>query len=460
MSDTVFDKPGAKVKLSTISEKPPKKLTEEDARQEFDKLGQELFDLQDLLWGSRMNSVLVILQGRDSAGKDGAIKHVAGCLNPRGVHVTSFGVPTTEELEHDFLWRVHRQAPRKGEFAIFNRSHYEDVLVVRVHDSVPKSLWKERYEHIRDFEQLLAEHGTIVLKFFLHISKGEQKKRLLEREEDPRTAWKLNSGDWEERELWEEYTDAYEERSPAPPRSTRRGTSSPRTPSGTATSWWPAPSRTHSGPIARPGRSSWIRSARTRRRSWRPGARASARPPADADYSGGRDLRTLSRASMRATQAFTLGKASRSTPIGAAQHQAERSEKSASDSLPQRNSLPASAFSSTPTSLRTFSMPAAYFASSFEPAEQLRVDGLHHHLAGGGAEGGGLPLQPLLHQGHALGVRGQQPALGLLRGQVTEDGVGLPETEAVVLERGHLAVGVHREEVGRLVLALASCRRR
>ena len=114
-------------------------------------------DLQDLLWGSRMHSVLVILQGRDSAGKDGAIKHVAGCLNPRGVHVTSFGVPTQEENEHDFLWRVHRQAPRKGEFAIFNRSHYEDVLVVRVHDLVPKSLWKERYDHIRDFEELLAE---------------------------------------------------------------------------------------------------------------------------------------------------------------------------------------------------------------------------------------------------------------------------------------------------------------
>lgn len=211
MSDTVFDKPGAKVKLSTISEKPPKKLTEEDAQQEFDTLGQELFDLQDLLWGSRMHSVLVILQGRDSAGKDGAIKHVVGCLNPRGVHVTSFGVPTAEENEHDFLWRVHRQAPRKGEFAIFNRSHYEDVLVVRVHDLVPKSLWKERYDHIRDFEELLAEHGTLVLKFFLHISKGEQKKRLLKREEDPRTAWKLNSGDWEERELWDAYTDAYEE---------------------------------------------------------------------------------------------------------------------------------------------------------------------------------------------------------------------------------------------------------
>jgi PPK2 family polyphosphate:nucleotide phosphotransferase len=211
MNMTVFDKQGAKIKLSGISEKPPKGQTQEEAREEFEKLGQELFDLQDLLWGAKMNSVLVILQGRDTAGKDGAIKHVVGCLNPRGVHVTSFGVPTPEELEHDFLWRIHRHAPRKGEFSIFNRSHYEDVLVVRVHDLVPQSLWKERYGHIRDFEELLAEHGTIVLKFFLHISRGEQKKRLLKREEDPRTAWKLNAGDWEERELWDDYTDAYEE---------------------------------------------------------------------------------------------------------------------------------------------------------------------------------------------------------------------------------------------------------
>ncbi len=208
---TVFGKQGAKVKLGAISEKPPKGVTQEQAREEFVKLGQELFDLQDLLWGSRMNSVLVILQGRDSAGKDGTIKHVVGSLNPRGVQVTSFGVPTREEQEHDFLWRIHRHAPRKGEFSIFNRSHYEDVLVVRVHDLVPRSLWKERYGHIRDFEELLAEHGTIILKFFLHISRGEQKKRLLKREEDARTAWKLNAGDWEERELWDEYTEAYEE---------------------------------------------------------------------------------------------------------------------------------------------------------------------------------------------------------------------------------------------------------
>jgi PPK2 family polyphosphate:nucleotide phosphotransferase len=136
---------------------------------------------------------------------------VAGYLNPRGVSVTSFGVPSEEEREHDFLWRIHCHAPRKGEFAIFNRSHYEDVLVVRVHELVPESLWKERYGHIRDFEELLFEHGTIVLKFFLHISREEQEKRLIEREKEPRKAWKINAGDWEDREHWDDYTKAYED---------------------------------------------------------------------------------------------------------------------------------------------------------------------------------------------------------------------------------------------------------
>jgi PPK2 family polyphosphate:nucleotide phosphotransferase len=136
---------------------------------------------------------------------------VVGQLNPRGVAVTSFGVPTLEERQHDFLWRVHRHAPRLGEFAIFNRSHYEDVLVVRVHDLAPKKLWRERYGHIADFEELLAEHGTIVLKYFLHIGKSEQKERLLEREADPKTAWKLNPNDWKERDYWDDYTRAYED---------------------------------------------------------------------------------------------------------------------------------------------------------------------------------------------------------------------------------------------------------
>ena len=211
MPKTFFDRPDAKVGLDELSAEPPKELTREKAEPRFEALGQELFELQEEMFAAKVNSVLVVLQGRDTAGKDGTIKHVAGCLNPRGVNVVSFGVPTAEEREHDFLWRVHRHAPRLGEFSIFNRSHYEDVLVVRVHQLVPKTLWKERYGHILDFEELLAEHGTIVLKYFLHITSEEQKKRLLEREQDPAKAWKLNSNDWKEREYWDEYTEAYED---------------------------------------------------------------------------------------------------------------------------------------------------------------------------------------------------------------------------------------------------------
>ncbi len=189
----------------------PKRTSKESVQSLRDKLDEELFELQDLMWGAKTHSVLVVLQGRDTAGKDGTIKGVVGALNPRGVSVVSYGVPTDEERQHDFLWRVHRHAPRAGEFAIFNRSHYEDVLVVRVHDLAPKSLWRERYDHISDFEELLAEHNTIVLKFFLHISMGEQKQRLLEREKDATKAWKLNPGDWRERSYWKDYTQAYED---------------------------------------------------------------------------------------------------------------------------------------------------------------------------------------------------------------------------------------------------------
>jgi PPK2 family polyphosphate:nucleotide phosphotransferase len=211
MDIITIDKQGEKVKLDGISAAPPKKTDRDAAKRELETLGAELFDLQDLLWGAKMNSVLIVLQGRDTAGKDGTIKHVAGFLNPRGVSVTSFGVPSEEEREHDFLWRIHRHAPRKGELAIFNRSHYEDVLVVRVHGLVPESLWKERYGHIRDFEEMLTEHGTLILKHFLHISREEQEQRLVDREKEPRKAWKLNAGDWEDREHWDDYTQAYEE---------------------------------------------------------------------------------------------------------------------------------------------------------------------------------------------------------------------------------------------------------
>jgi len=208
---TTFTQRGEKVRLDKISAEPPKGMTREKAQARLAALGEEMFKLQDAMWGAKVNSVLVVLQGRDGAGKDGSIKHVVGYLNPRGVNVVSFGVPTLEERQHDFLWRVHRHAPRLGEFAIFNRSHYEDVLVARVRGLVPKKLWKERYGHIADFEELLAEHGTLVLKYFLHITKKEQKKRLLEREQNPDTAWKLNPNDWKEREYWDDYTEAYEE---------------------------------------------------------------------------------------------------------------------------------------------------------------------------------------------------------------------------------------------------------
>lgn len=208
---TTFTERGAKLRLDDISCEPPKGITKEKALERLRALGEEMFALQEGMWGAKVNSLMVVLQGRDSAGKDGAIKHVAGFLNPRGVNVVSFGAPTLEERQHDFLWRVHRHAPRLGETAIFNRSHYEDVLVVRVRGLAPKSLWKERYDHIADFEELLAEHGAIVLKFFLHITKKEQKERLLEREKSPDTAWKLNPNDWVERDYWDEYTEAYED---------------------------------------------------------------------------------------------------------------------------------------------------------------------------------------------------------------------------------------------------------
>lgn len=200
-----------RISLDDISTEPPKSLDKDDANRELAELEEELSELQELMWGARQQGVLVVLQGRDTAGKDGTIKRVVGALNPRGVHVASFGVPTEEELQHDFLWRIHKHTPRKGELSIFNRSHYEDVLVVRVHGLVPESQWRARYGHILDFETMLSQEGSIVLKFFLHISKEEQRKRLIDREKDPSKAWKLNPNDWKERRYWSEYSQAYED---------------------------------------------------------------------------------------------------------------------------------------------------------------------------------------------------------------------------------------------------------
>ena len=205
-----FEAPG-KMKLSEISEEPPDDVSKKEAKERFEELSEEIFELQDWMWGARTHSVLLILQGRDAAGKDGAVKHLSAAFNPRGVVVTSFGVPSDEEREHDFLWRVHRHAPRAGRIAVFNRSQYEDVLVVRVKEFVPKPVWKGRYELINAFERTLAAANCLILKFFLHITRKEQEERLLEREKDPADAWKLSIEDWKDRDRWDGYTEAYED---------------------------------------------------------------------------------------------------------------------------------------------------------------------------------------------------------------------------------------------------------
>jgi PPK2 family polyphosphate:nucleotide phosphotransferase len=202
---------GRHVSLEDVSAEPPKSIRKSSAQERVAAIGDELFKLQDSLWGARLNGLFIVLQGRDAAGKDGTISHVMRSFNPRGVAVTSFGVPTPKEAEHDFLWRVHKVAPRRGEVAILNRSHYEDVLVTRVDKLVPKKVWKRRFDQINAFESELVSEGAIILKFFLHITKSEQKKRLLDREKDPIAAWKLNPDDWRTHDLWDEYTKAYED---------------------------------------------------------------------------------------------------------------------------------------------------------------------------------------------------------------------------------------------------------
>lgn len=185
---------------------------EKDGGQEkLEELNKELEELQELLYAEGKHKVLVVLQGMDTSGKDGVIRHVFEGVNPQGVRVASFKVPTEEELSRDYLWRVHKQVPGKGEIVIFNRSHYEDVLVVRVHKLTPEEVWKKRYDQIVEFEQLLVQEGTIILKFFLHIDLDEQKERLEARIDDPTKQWKFKVGDLKERALWPEYTAAYED---------------------------------------------------------------------------------------------------------------------------------------------------------------------------------------------------------------------------------------------------------
>jgi len=205
--------PGEKVKLRDIDPDatPDFRGSKAAAEQKRDKMRAELDDLQELMWAEHRRRLLIVLQGMDTAGKDGTIRYLMDGFNAASVRVASFKQPTAPELDHDFLWRIHQQVPGNGEIIIFNRSHYEDVLIVRVHELVPEDVWRKRYDEINDFERMLTETGTTILKFFLHISKDEQKERLQERVADPQKHWKFNAGDLEERKLWDEYQKAYED---------------------------------------------------------------------------------------------------------------------------------------------------------------------------------------------------------------------------------------------------------
>jgi PPK2 family polyphosphate:nucleotide phosphotransferase len=204
--------PGEKVRLNKLDPAyKAKHESEAEAKEQTEHFLKKLARQQTLLYAEHKHSVLIVLQAMDAGGKDGTIKHVFNGVNPQGVGVASFKQPTPLEFAHDFLWRVHAQAPRAGAIVIFNRSHYEDVLVTRVHKLVDKKTCDRRYEHICGFEALLAESGTTILKFFLHISKEEQLARFAQRLDDRGRNWKISESDYSERELWDDYVDAYED---------------------------------------------------------------------------------------------------------------------------------------------------------------------------------------------------------------------------------------------------------
>ena len=206
-------KPRTKINLSNWipNDKAYFESGKEAGKLRLDELNHELMILQDMLYAEHKHKILIVLQGMDSSGKDGTIKHVFRGVNPQGVRIANFKVPTEVELDHDYLWRVHKQVPGKGEIVIFNRSHYEDVLVVRVHELAPRNIWSKRYYQINSFEKLLSDEGTIIIKFFLHIDLDQQKERLQARLNDPFKQWKFRKGDLEERKLWPKYMQAYED---------------------------------------------------------------------------------------------------------------------------------------------------------------------------------------------------------------------------------------------------------
>jgi PPK2 family polyphosphate:nucleotide phosphotransferase len=205
--------PGERVRLAEIDPDYHEDLDKHDevVEERTDAARDEMRDLQERLYAECRQSLLIVLQAMDTGGKDGTIKHVMRGLNPVGVTVRGFKRPTPEELAHDFLWRIHPHVPAKGHISVFNRSHYEDVLVVRVHDLVPERIWGRRYDQINEFEELLSESGTRILKLFLYISKDEQKERLQKRLDNPDKHWKFDPGDLKERKLWDRYLEAFEE---------------------------------------------------------------------------------------------------------------------------------------------------------------------------------------------------------------------------------------------------------
>ncbi|HEV2805336.1 MAG TPA: polyphosphate kinase 2 family protein [Chthoniobacterales bacterium] len=207
----VIARPGKKTRLSKIDPGGAGGVNKEEALASIEKLREKLQQWQEVFYAEHRRSLLIIFQAMDTGGKDGSVKNLCAGLDPAGLHITSFKAPTAEELDHDFLWRIHRATPGKGMIGIWNRSHYEDVLVARVQKLVEKNVWKARYEQINRFEKHLCENGTTTLKFMLHISKEEQKQRLQARLDDPEKRWKFNPGDIKERGRWDDYQEAYED---------------------------------------------------------------------------------------------------------------------------------------------------------------------------------------------------------------------------------------------------------
>ena len=212
LREKLLVRPGTPVKLAEWDPDDTLKFKKDDAADAaLQRSLARLDELQYLMYAEHRRALLIVLQGMDAAGKDGTIRHVMRGLNPQGCRVTAFTAPAGEEAEHDFLWRVHQVVPRRGDIAIFNRSHYEDVLIARVQKLVPKDVWSRRYEQINRFEQLLTENGVMVVKLFLHISRDEQRERFEERLRDPTRQWKLSPSDFEDRKYWGDYQAAYED---------------------------------------------------------------------------------------------------------------------------------------------------------------------------------------------------------------------------------------------------------